>query len=210
MSKIKIVGVDFSGIKIVNEFIKISNLDYNSIIIATHELYFDFSKAKIKIHTGKNEKFGLDGGSPQRSEKLARKCHDEIFSALNGAEVLICISDFFDDDGEGIPSVIAEVAKEVGAVSIFYAIIPNFKFVRPFRQKYIQEFLKKLTEKADYVIRIDSWYFTRFLNKNLRFDIFMEMCERLTAIDIDYFLKNYLKWREKFANCNLECRKIET
>ena len=191
MSKIKIVGIDFAGVKIVNEFIKISNLDYDSIIIATHELNFDFSNAKIKIHTGKNEKFGLDGGSPQLSENLARKCHDEIFSALNGAEIVICISDFFDDDGEGIPSVIAEVAKEVGAVSIFYAIIPNFKFVRPFRQKYIQEFLQKLTEKSDYVIQIDFLYFEKFVDKKLSYDIFIKMCERLTAIDIDYFLKNF-------------------
>ena len=177
MSKIKIVGIDFAGVKIVNEFIKISNLDYDSIIIATHELNFDFSNAKIKIHTGKNEKFGLDGGSPQLSENLARKCHDEIFSALNGAEIVICISDFFDDDGEGIPSVIAE--------------IPNFKFVRPFRQKYIQEFLQKLTEKSDYVIQIDFLYFEKFVDKKLSYDIFIKMCERLTAIDIDYFLKNF-------------------
>ena len=201
MSKIKIVGIDFAGVKTVNEFMKISNLDYNSIIIATHELYFDFSNAKIKIHTGKNEKFGLDGGSPQLSENLARKCHDEIFSALNGAEIVICISDFFNDDGEGIPSVIAEVAKEVGAVSIFYAIIPNFKFVRLFRQKYIQEFLKKLTEKADYVIQIDFLYFEKFFDKKLSYDIFIKMCERLTAIDISYFLKNFEgDLKEKFLS----------
>ena len=201
MSKIKIVGIDFAGVKTVNEFMKISNLDYNSIIIATHELYFDFSNAKIKIHTGKNEKFGLDGGSPQLSENLARKCHDEIFSALNGAEIVICISDFFNDDGEGIPSVIAEVAKEVGAVSIFYAIIPNFKFVRLFRQKYIQEFLQKLTEKADYVIQIDFLYFEKFFDKKLSYDIFIKMCERLTAIDISYFLKNFEgDLKEKFLS----------
>ena len=80
---------------------------------------------------------------------------------------------------------------------IFYAIIPNCKFVRPFRQKYIQEFLKKLTEKADYVIQIDFWYFEKFISKKCRLDIFMEMCDRLTAIDADYFLKNYLKWTKK-------------
>ena len=203
MSRIRVIGIDFSGNRMLNEFIKFSNLDYDSITISTFKFELDFSKAKIKVHTGKNEKFGLDGGSPQLSENLARKCHDEIFSALNGAEIVICISDFFDDDGEGIPSVIAEVSKEVGAISIFFAIIPNYNLVVPGRKKRIEKFLKKLIEKADYVIQIDFWYFTKFVSKGLRFDIFMEMCERLLAIEVDYFLKNYLKWSEKICELQL-------
>ena len=203
MSRIRVIGIDFSGNRMLNEFIKFSNLDYDSITISTFKFELDFSKAKIKVHTGKNEKFGLDGGSPQLSENLARKCHDEIFSTLNGAEIVICISDFFDDDGEGIPSVIAEIAKEVGAISIFFAIIPNYNLVVPGRKKRIEKFLKKLIEKADYVIQIDFWYFTKFVSKGLRFDIFMEMCERLLAIEVDYFLKNYLKWSEKICELQL-------
>ena len=138
MSRIKIIGIDFSGNRMLNEFIKFSNLDYDSITISKFKFELDFSKAKIKIHTGKNENFGLDGGSPQLSENLARKCHDEISYALNGAKIVICISDFFDDDGEEIPSVIADVAKEVGAIPIFFAIIPNYTLVVPGRKKRIE------------------------------------------------------------------------
>lgn len=203
MSKIKIVGIDFFANQTLNKFIKFSDLDYDSITISMFKFELDLSNAKIKIHTGKNKKFGLDGGSPQLSENLARECHDEIFSALKGAEIIICISDFFGDDGEGIPAVVAEISKEVGALSIFFAIIPNYKLVVSSRQKRIEEFLKKLLEKTDYVIQIDFWYFTKFVSKGLRFDIFMEMCERLTAIDADYFLKNYLKWSEKICELQL-------
>lgn len=191
MSKIKIVGLDFYGIRVLNEFIKLSNLDYDSVIIDTYDSCFDISNAKIKINIGKDEQFVLDGGSPQRSENLAIKCHDEIFSAINGAEIVVCISGFSGDDGEGISSVVADIAREVGAVSIFFAIIPNQKHIVKFRQKRIEEFLRKLIEKADYVIQIDFWYFTKFVSKKCRWDIFMEMCERLLAIDVDYFLKNF-------------------
>lgn len=194
LAKIKIIGIDFLGNQTLNEFITFSNLDYDSITISTYKFQLDYSNAKIKIPTGENEKFGLDGGSPQRSENLAKKCHDEIFSALNGAEIIICISDFVGDDGEGIPSVVADIAKEIGALTIFFAIIP--KFVVPGRQKRIEEFLKKLIEKSDYVIQIDFWYFTKFVSEKCTLMNFFRMCERLTAIDADYFLKNYLKWTD--------------
>jgi len=203
LAKIKIIGIDFSGVRTLNEFIKFSNFDFDSITISMFKFELELSNAKIKIHTGKNKKFGLDGGSPQLSENLARECHNEIFSALDGAEIIICISDFFGDDGEGISSVVADVAKEIGALSIFFAIIPNSKLIIPGRKKRVEEFLKKLIEKADYVIQIDFWYFAKFISKKLRFDIFMEMCERLTAIDVDYFLKNYLKWNEKICELQL-------
>lgn len=203
MSKIKIIGVDFSGNRTLNEFIKFSNFDFDSITISMFKFELELSNAKIKIHTGKDKKFGLDGGSPQLSENLAREYREEIFSALDGAEIIICISDFFGDDGEGVPSVIADIAKEIGVLSIFFAIIPNQKLVVPGRKKRVEEFLKKLIEKADYVIQIDFWYFAKFIYPELRFDIFLEMCERLTAIDVDYFLKNYLKWNEKICELQL-------
>ncbi len=203
MSKIKIIGIDFSGNRTVNEFIKFSNFDFDSITISKFKHELNLSNTKIKIHTGENKKFGLDGGSPELSENLAKEFHDKIFSALNGAEIIICISDFFGDDGEGISSAVADISKEVRALSIFYAIIPNKKLIVPCRQKHVEKFLQKLTEKADYVIQIDFWYFTKFLNNGIRLDIFTEMCERLTAIDVDYFLKNYLKWSEKICELQL-------
>ncbi len=192
MSKIKIISIDFSGVLTANEFIKFSNLDFDSITISMFKFQLDSSNSKIKIYTGENSKLGLDGGSPQYSEYLARQYHDEIFSSLNVADIVICISDFSEDEGEGIVPVVAEIAKEVGAVSFFFAIIPNQKHIVKFRQKRIEEFLRKLIEKADYVIQIYFWYtFLKFVNKKIRFDIFMEMCERLLAIDLDYFLKNF-------------------
>ena len=202
MSKIKIIGMDFSGLRMINEFIRYSNLDFDSIAINTSKSDLDFSNAKIKIRVGKNELFGLDGGSPQRSERMVRECHDENFSTLNGAEIIICVSDFVSDDGEGMPPVIADIAKEIGAVAIFFAIIPPAEGVVPFRRKNIEEYLKKLTEKTEYVIQIDFWYFTKFISSKIRVVTFLEMCERLTIIDIDYFLKNYLKWTEKI--CELQ------
>ena len=47
-----------------------------------------------------------------------------------------------EDEGEGIVPVVAEIAKEVGAVSFFFAIIPNQKHIVKFRQKRIEEFLR--------------------------------------------------------------------
>ena len=82
MSNIKVVGISYEGISILEEFININSFNVETIAIATHNLDYDHSSAKIKIDIGREEKFGLDGGSPQRSEKLARRWHDEILAAL--------------------------------------------------------------------------------------------------------------------------------
>ena len=78
------------------------------------------------------------------------------------------------------------------AWQIFFVIITMLSIV-PLRKKCFEESLKKFIEKSDYVIQIDFWYFEKFISEKCRLDIFMEMCERLTAIDVDYFLKNFAK-----------------
>ena len=84
----------------------------------------------------------------------------------------------------------------------FFVIITMLAIV-PLRKKCFEESLKKFIEKSDYVIQIDFWYFEKFISKKCRLDIFMEMCDRLTAIDADYFLKNYLKWSKKICELQL-------
>ena len=107
---------------ILEKLLKMTSLEVDSVLIETTDLNFNHSSAKIKIDVGISERLGLDGGSPQRSARLAEKCNDEIFTALNGAEFILGITDLGCDDGEGIPPVVTDVAKNNWRVDSFCCV----------------------------------------------------------------------------------------
>ena len=160
-----------------------------TMAIATHYLNYDHSSAKIKIDIGRGERFGLDGGSPQRSEKLAMKWHDEILAALDGSEIVLGITDLGDDDGEGIPPVIAEIAKEIGALSIFLTFIPFG--MAPHRKRKAQEFLRKIIDKSDNVMQIEMEHFFKIIPHKTPLMTAFNIIERSIAEDLIYILNCY-------------------
>lgn len=189
MSKIKVVGTSFIGIRILEEFINMDSFNTETIAIAKHHLNYDHSSAKIKINIGRGEKFGLDGGSPQRSEKLALRWHDEILESLDGSEIVLGITDLGDDDGEGIPPVIAEIAKEIGALSIFVTFIPFGMVLH--RKRKAQDFLKKIIDKSDHVMQIEMEYFFKTIPPKTPLMTAFNMIEHSIAEDLSNILKCY-------------------
>ncbi len=190
MSKIKIVAIGYRGMLILEELLKIISIDADSILIETLDLNFEHSSAKIKIDVGKSERLGLDGGSAQRSARLAEKCSHEIFSALDGAEFVLSIIDLGCDDGEGIPPVIADIAKKIGAQTIFAAYMP-FNMM-PFRERNAHECLAKLETGADAVMQIDALYLAkRVPSKTLFYDGYM-MVMTFAAQDVKNILDCYV------------------
>ena len=142
MSKIKVVAVGFRGILILEELLKMNPHDIDSVLIAKYETFFHHSSAKIKIAVGKEETYwSCRVNNPQRVEKFATNHSDEIFSALEGAEFILGITDLGDNDGEGIPPVIADVAQKIGVPIIFVAFTP-FK-MSPYREECARECLFK-------------------------------------------------------------------
>ena len=177
MSKIKVVAVDFRGILILEEFLKMTSPDVDSVVISMHHSEFEHSSAKIKIETGKDELFRLDGGSPQRSARLAEKWRDEIFTALDGAEIVLGIADLGDDDGEGIPPVIADIAKKTGALTIFIAIMPVQNWMVPFRR---------------IVMRIDDEYFFKTMLPKTPTSKVLKIIDRAVVQDVKNILDCYV------------------
>lgn len=192
MSKIKIVAVDFCSMLILEELLKIISHDVDSILINISKTNFGHSSAKIKIDIGREERFGLDGGSPQRSMLLAEKWHEEIFSALDGAELVLGINDLSTDDGEGIPPVVANIAKKVSAPAIFITLVPFKNWLVPFRRKYAQEFLAKLEARADFVVQIDELYLAKSLPPKASMSEFFTVLRNSVAQDVKNILNCYV------------------
>ena len=158
MSKIKIVGIGYDGAEYLEEFMKTTSFSVDTMAIVTNSFDLEKLHAKIKLNIAEGEEYGLDGGSPQRSEKLAFKHYDEIFKALSGAELVVTLSAIGDDDGGGVTPLVTNIAKDIGATSITVACIP-YTFEGPRRRKNSLDSLIKLNSAADYVFAIESDYF---------------------------------------------------
>ena len=156
MSKIKIVGIDFSG---------------------------------IKIHTGKNEKFGLDGGSPQRSENFAIKHYEELSNLLCDSEFVIAVAFLSSDDGSGVSPVIANIAKNIGARSIAIACMP-FNFEGERRNKKAVDSMIKLNSATDYVFKIDLNFVGYICNPKTSMTKILDIIYKFVAEEVHKIL-NY-------------------
>ena len=191
MSKIKVAAVGFRGILILEELLKMNlqNIDY--VVVERLNLDAERSSAKIKIVANEDEHiYALDGGSPQRSEEFAINHKDEIFSALDGAEFVLIIMDIGDNDGEGIPPVIADIAKEIGALTIFVVFVP-FN-MSPYREKNARECLTKLNDRAVFVMELEAFYLAKLVPPKTKFYEGYMLMMKFAAQDVKNILDCYV------------------
>ena len=191
MSKIKVVATGFRGMLILEEFLKMNLHDIDSVLIAKYETNFHHSSAKIKIAVGEDEIYWYCRvNNPQRVEKFAINHSDEIFSALEDAEFILGITDLGDNDGEGIPPVIADVAQKIGAPIIFVAFTP-FK-MSPYREECARECLFKLEERAVSVMQLDEIYLVKLVPPKTKFYEGYMMMMKFAAQDVKNILDCYV------------------
>ena len=118
-ARIKVVGVGGGGGKAVTRMIdhKINGVDFITINTDAQDLHF--TKARTKIHVGKNLTKGLGAGmNPEIGRQAAEENRDEIHEALKGADMVFLTCGLGGGTGSGASSIIAEVARDAGALTI--------------------------------------------------------------------------------------------
>lgn len=139
----------------MNAFNRMIDSGLNSaefIAFSTNKFALQLSKAAKKISLG-TMRYGLDGGSPSRSEQAAIESRDEILSALRGANVVIIVAGLGGDDGTGAAPVVASCAREIGALTVAVVTLP-YRFEGPKRTAKADAGLKNLSAHVDTVIKI--------------------------------------------------------
>ncbi len=157
MCKIAIVGIGYDGNQYLEKFHKNVSNTIKTISIDTCNFLLEKYTSQIKINISEGEVLGLDGGSPQRSETFAFKHYDKIFNALSDADLVISLAKLSDDDGAGVTPLVANIAKDIGAVSVAVVCDP-FSFESLRRRKIALDSLIKLNSAADYVCVPESDY----------------------------------------------------
>ncbi len=164
---IKVVGVGGGGGNMINHMINegISGIDL--IVANTDAQALDASLAPTKIQLGEKKTKGLGAGmKPEIGRESALENYEEIRSALENADIVFIASGFGGGTGTGAAPVIAQAAKEVGALTVSVVTKP-FMFEGRRRAKLAEEGLKELKKESDSIVVIPNDKLLSIIDKNL-------------------------------------------
>ena len=155
-ARIKVVGPGGSGGKAVSRMMacKIKGVDFIAINTDAQDLHH--SNATQKIHIGKNLTRGLGAGmNPEIGRQAAEEKRDEIHEALKGADMVFITCGFGGGTASGAASIIAETAKDTGALTVAIVTKP-FAFEGIQRARIAEEALANIKERVDTLITIPN------------------------------------------------------
>jgi cell division protein FtsZ len=155
-AKIKVIGVGGAGGNAINNMIA-SNLKGVKFIAAnTDAQALEISKAPIRIQLGVGMTEGLGAGAnPQVGRDAALENEEEIRHALADSHMVFITAGFGGGTGTGAAPVIAEISKDLGALTVAVVTKP-FSFEGKKRSRMAEEGIEALKKVVDTAITIPN------------------------------------------------------
>ena len=177
-AKIKVLGVGGGGGNCINTMIEedsIVGVDF--IAVNTDSQALLANKAKEKLQIGENLTRGLGvGGNPELGRQAAEESREKIKEHLINTDMVFLTAGMGGGTGTGASSVIAEVSKEVGALTIAVVTKP-FLFEGTKRMVAAEEGIESLKDKVDALIVIPNQRLMETIDPN------MTLVEAFKAVD---------------------------
>ncbi len=153
---IKVVGAGGGGSNAVNRMMS-NDMRFVDFIVANTDLQaLNESKAPTKLSIGTKLTSGLGaGGNPEVGEKAALEDKETIANVIKDADMLFITAGMGGGTGTGAVSVIAEIAKDLGILTVAVVTKP-FGFEGKMRMKLAEDGIKKLREFVDAIIIIPN------------------------------------------------------
>lgn len=156
VASIKVVGVGGGGGNALNRMIKANLRGIEFIAVNTDAQALYHSEAPIKINVGKATTRGLGAGSnPDVGRQAAEENAEEIRQALEGADMVFITCGMGGGTGTGGAPVIAEIAKDMGILTVAVVTRP-FSFEGHRRRQQADDGLENLKSKVDTLITIPN------------------------------------------------------
>ncbi len=156
-AKIRVIGIGGGGTNALGSMIvngTIHNVDF--VAVNTDAQALLLNKADTKIQIGEVFTKGLgSGGDPEIGRQAAEESREKIKSALEGSDMVFLTAGMGGGTGTGATPVIAEVAKEVGALTVAVVTKP-FMFEGTRRMVSAEEGIDNLKDKVDTLIVIPN------------------------------------------------------
>ncbi len=153
---IKVVGVGGGGSNAVNRMISARLPGVQYVALNTDMQALQQCNAEIKVRIGDRLTKGLGAGSdPLRGARAAEESREAIAEALQGAEMVFVTACLGGGTGTGAAPIVAEVARELGALTIGVVTKP-FAFEGARRRQQAEEGVRDLQDKVDTLIVIPN------------------------------------------------------
>ncbi|MEL6151459.1 MAG: cell division protein FtsZ [Chloroflexota bacterium] len=155
-AQIKVIGVGGGGGNAVNRMVEEGLGGVDFVAVNTDNQALMLSRAKTRVRIGDKLTRGLGaGGNPEVGKKAAEESQDELYEVLRGADMVFIAAGMGGGTGTGASAVIAQIAKELGALTIGVVTKP-FTFEGSRRTSSAEAGIEMLKSQVDTLIVIPN------------------------------------------------------
>jgi cell division protein FtsZ len=163
---IKVVGIGGGGCNAVERMIKEGLTGVEFIAINTDAQALMLSSAPTRVRIGEKLTRGLgSGGNPEQGRKAAEESQEALYNVLRGADMVFVTGGMGGGTGTGAASIIAQIGRELGALTIGVVTRP-FAFEGSRRIQVAEAGIEKLKEQADTLIVIPNDRLLQIVDKH--------------------------------------------
>ncbi len=155
-ARIRVVGVGGSGGNTINHMVasRVAGVDFLAVNTDAQDLAK--SKAKRKIHIGRNLTRGLGTGmDPDLGKQAAEETREEIQESLKGSDMVFVTCGMGGGTGTGAAPAVAKIARELGALTVGVVTKP-FSFEGAQRGRLAEQGIMELRKSVDAIIIIPN------------------------------------------------------
>ncbi|HDD43105.1 MAG TPA: cell division protein FtsZ [Nitrososphaeria archaeon] len=154
--KIALIGVGGAGSNTADRVLSMNLKGVKVIAANTDAQHLELINSHQKILLGKSvTKFRGAGGDPEIGRAAVEESIDEVRAALEGSDIVFVAAGLGGGTGTGGAPLIAELAKELGAIVIGVVTIP-FKFEGNVKKRIALKGLEDMRDKCHTVVAIDN------------------------------------------------------
>jgi len=156
-AKIRVMGIGGGGSNAIGSMISAGNIHgVDFVAVNTDAQALLLNKADTKIQIGDQFTKGLgSGGDPEIGRESAEESREKIKQTLDGSDMVFLTAGMGGGTGTGATPIVAEVAKEVGALTVAVVTKP-FMFEGTRRMVSAEEGIDNLKDKVDTLIVIPN------------------------------------------------------
>jgi len=169
-AKIKVIGLGGGGCNAITRMVREEIQGVEFIAMNTDAQALAVTEAPTRIQLGEKLTKGLGvGGDHNAGQKAAEESRDELKELVSGADMVFVTCGMGGGTGTGAASVVAETAKQSGALTIAVVTKP-FTFEGVHRCQVAEEGIARLLGKVDTLIIIPN-------------DRLLDLCDQKTEVD---------------------------
>jgi cell division protein FtsZ len=169
-AKIKVVGTGGAGANAISRMVREHLRGVEFIAMNTDAQALELTEAMVRVQLGEKLTRGLGaGGDHTVGQRAAEESRDAIADAVTGADMVFVTAGMGGGTGTGSASVVAEVAKNSGALTIAVVTKP-FSFEGAHRARTAEAGIKALMGHVDTLIIIPN-------------DRLLDLCDKKTTVD---------------------------